>query len=77
MVNVFTDLDPTRLRGRGCGAEPVIIAGFYENELLAHLEAEKQRDQTAPEPRLAAPFHSAGRISIGIAGTLLHRPRRC
>ena len=47
------------------------------NELLAHLEAEKQRTQTAPKPWLAAPYHSAGRVSIGIGGTLPHHPRRC
>src|ERR1700758_4220108 len=47
------------------------------NELLAHLEAEKQQDQTAPEPLPGGPFHSGGPVSIGIGGTLPHHPRLC
>jgi len=58
---------------------PVVrrVVRRQRNELLAHLEAEKQRDQTTPEPWLATPFYSAGRVSIGIGGTLPHHPRRC
>jgi hypothetical protein len=55
-----------RLQSGQSGRQPFLCqycgARFADkNELLAHLEAEKPRDQTAPEPGLAAPFDSAGK----------------